>query len=1440
MVFVPGTKTELQTAIDLWISDNATALSTYGDINTWGTSQITDMSNLFKDKPTFNSDIGKWYTANVTTMEGMFNGASAFNQNIGDWNVFSVSNMSNMFKNALAFNQDFTSSFWYHVHNVTNMSNMFEGASAFNQNIRAWTFKESNTVTLDNMFLNATAMHTRYTTTNGFADTPAISFFNYRIQFSVKNELQTAIDLWVSDKTSALSTYGVINSWDTSEITDMSNLFKDKSTFNSPIHLWNTHKVTNMSGMFMNASTFNQICDGSFWGTANVTDMSDMFNGASAYNQTLSWYTDSCTNMSRMFKNASSFSPYYMNWNLGKVTNTSEMFYGASAFNGNISNWYTNFVTDMSGMFYNASAFNNDLRRWVVTETAVLTNMFTGATRMITPYTVFPGFGDTPLVSFFNKQLGYQFPRDTTELYDAVNLWVSDNASARDTYGDINTWDTSQITEMAGLFSNKGTFNSDISNWNTSNVRSMNLMFNNATAFNADISGWNTVAVTHMNSMFNNATVFNADISGWNTANVKAMNGMFNNATVFNADISGWNTANVTNMSGMFDGATAFNADISGWNTANVTDMMYMFKNTQKFNQNIGRWNTANVIQMSGMFWDAVAFNQSIGMWTVGESTALTNMFLRASAMINTYGGISGFDNTPLVGFFNRFHPADKATLQVAVNMWIDDNANALVTYGEINTWLTYQITDMSNLFKDKPTFNSNISGWSTDNVTNMTSMFQGATVFNQNIGRWNTANVTTMEGMFNGASAFNQNILKWIVGETTNLTNMFSNATEMNTTYNNTTGFGSHTPDISFFNQVFQPNDKNTLQTAVNSWIDNKYEAFTTYGDINTWDTSQIDDMSNLFSGKSIFNSDISNWDTSNVTNMSYMFSNAAEFNQDIGGWITTKVTNMGSMFFGATKFNQDIGGWITTNVTSMGSMFQSVSTFNQDIGGWDTAKVTNMASMFSGATVFNQDISNWNTGNVTEMPNMFNGAEVFNQNIGGWNTGNVMSMYGMFQGAEVFNQDISNWNTVKVTYMGGMFQGATAFNQNIRTWMVRSGSYLQDMFVNATAMNSVYNGTTGFGETPLLSFFTQAPEPAPEIGQGLIDFIGDNVPILSDTTNRPVIEVNVGDGVLTSGDEIVKSQRRTLFFTKLFTENVGLASAPGKITMTKAELLGSDSTMPKETLVIKKATNTETPLETSNLGGDEALYVYMALNDYTIINTSAGNLKIVKFAETLYTIYENYQLGTNPVRSKVMPVGTSSIFGNVAYVVGGATVYTTSESGGGSGSVAPICFPAGTPVSTNQGEVSIEKLNPDIHTIRNKRIVAITESRPLFTHIVSIEKDALGKNVPCVRTEISKEHNVFYKGKMRTAMCLVELCKGVVEIPYNGEPLYNVLLEKHGHMMINNLVCETLHPENIMAKICGGKYNSREQEKLCEELTTIIKRNNYNAYKKLYASLK
>ena len=58
-LFAPATKEELQSAVELWVSDNATALATYGEINTWAVSLMTDMSNLFYGKLDFNSDISK-------------------------------------------------------------------------------------------------------------------------------------------------------------------------------------------------------------------------------------------------------------------------------------------------------------------------------------------------------------------------------------------------------------------------------------------------------------------------------------------------------------------------------------------------------------------------------------------------------------------------------------------------------------------------------------------------------------------------------------------------------------------------------------------------------------------------------------------------------------------------------------------------------------------------------------------------------------------------------------------------------------------------------------------------------------------------------------------------------------------------------------------------------------------------------------------------------------------------------------------------------------------------------------------------------------------------------------------------------------------------------------------------------------------------------------
>ena len=129
----------------------------------------------------------------------------------------------------------------------------------------------------------------------------------------------------------------------------------------------------------------------------------------------------------------------------------------------------------------------------------------------------------------------------------------------------------------------------------------------------------------------------------------------------------------------------------------------------------------------------------------------------------------------------------------------------------------------------------------------------------------------------------------------------------------------------ISIFGHAQTAITDANIQTAVDLWVSDPSAATTTYGDISTWDVSQVTDMSFLFIGKETFNDDISNWDTSSVTNMFGMFSYSSSFNQDISNWNVSNVTDMNNMFPNATAFNQDIGAWDVSNVINMSAMFQS-----------------------------------------------------------------------------------------------------------------------------------------------------------------------------------------------------------------------------------------------------------------------------------------------------------------------------------------------------------------------------------------------------------------------------------------------------------------------------------------------------------------------------------
>jgi surface protein len=188
-----------------------------------------------------------------------------------------------------------------------------------------------------------------------------------------------------------------------------------------------------------------------------------------------------------------------------------------------------------------------------------------------------------------------------------------------------------------------------------------------------------------------------------------------------------------------------------------------------------------------------------------------------------------------------------------------------------------------------------------------------------------------------------------------------------------------------------------NLTLTAVNGVLDttgttNFYAMFrqcsslTTINNINSWNTSAVTTMQQMFISASAFNQPLA-FDTSAVNNMSAMFFNAIAFNSSLT-FNTIAVINMQSMFQNATAFNQPLN-WNTIAVTNMQSMFESAYAFNSLLT-FNTISVTNMKNMFANATVFNQPLA-FNTSAVTTMETMFWGTTPFNQNIGSWNVANV-----------------------------------------------------------------------------------------------------------------------------------------------------------------------------------------------------------------------------------------------------------------------------------------------------------------------------------------------------------------------------------------------------------------------------------------------------------------
>lgn len=162
-------------------------------------------------------------------------------------------------------------------------------------------------------------------------------------------------------------------------------------------------------------------------------------------------------------------------------------------------------------------------------------------------------------------------------------------------------------------------------------------------------------------------------------------------------------------------------------------------------------------------------------------------------------------------------------------------------------------------------------------------------------------------------------------------------------------------------------------------------------------------------------------------------------------------------------------------------------------------------------------------------------------------------------------------------------------------------------------------------------------------------------------------------------------------------------------------------------------------------------------------------------------------------------------------------------------------ICFPAGTPIKTDQGFIPIEQLQPGTHTISKKPIEHITQTMTLDKYLISFQPSSLGYNVPNQKTLMSKDHKIAFNGQLVPAYRFLDYSDKVKKVKYSGEVLYNVLLAEHGLMEVNKLQCETLHPENVIAKLYKSPYTPTERTQFICLLNDSLQKRDLATYKSL-----
>lgn len=713
----------------------------------------------------------------------------------------------------------------------------------------------------------------------------------------------------------------------------------------------------------------------------------------------------------------------------------------------------------------------------------------------------------------------YQDPKLTTVNMSGTDLSHVNGANAWfGTDSALTNLDFSNVTfpdEITNIFIYAD--NNNLKNVNLTGAKNVPVDFlkayvkavGNSGATSIDLRGFNFDKVTDLSSWFANMpNVKSIDLSGVDLSHVTNVDDMFyNDPNLESINLSGVKFGNVTNANAVFfKDPKLTNLDMSNVDLTNVHGINAWFS---------GADNLANINFSNTTFPEAFTDIPTAKLTSVNITGAKNIPAGLLKAYVKALGN-SGATTIDLRGFdFNKV---------TDLSGWFANMPN--IKSIDLSGVDLSHATNIDNMFYNNPNLESvNLSGVKFGNVRSANAVFYGdAKLTDVDMSGVDLSHV-------NGANA-------WFMGDSNLTTVDFSNVTFPDKFTNtfahadgklknvNLTGaknvpadflrayvkseansgatsidvsnFDLNKNDLSDLSGLFT-NMPNLKEVNVTGLVTDKVKnvsrmfyndsALTTIVGLDTWDTSNVTDMSYIFASftnpttdnhkpqglehtGSLKALDLSGWKTSNVTNMACMFTgqNHLETLKGLSNWNTSKVTNMAQMFHGLSKLQDgslgDLSKWDTSNVTDMTYMFavMSLQTDLSFVNGWKTGMVTDMSYMFAKDEKLQKlDLSNWDVSSVglkeTEQNYsfgaMFSGDTALTSvgDISHWRTDNVHDTRQMFYGTtSLKNIDLSGWNTGKLQIAEGMFWNSGAQYINLDHWDFSNIKRLDDYgFVKA-----------------------------------------------------------------------------------------------------------------------------------------------------------------------------------------------------------------------------------------------------------------------------------------------------------------------------------------------------------------------------------------------------